>query len=264
MQAKFDEVPTTARATNKTVEELRAMMVQFMCRDKRLRHPGPSTTELANVTGTTKELTLSDSEHAILQTLAPSPEFQVVQRLDVPVSILPGDCDCHVPYDLDAAWASGTTKDRGGNDEAPTAAAMTPTGENKGTAGGQATDPIPTQEARGEEPHATNAAVPAAESLVEAERPLTRDSSGPLADEAGTKQDKATCNAVQPETQCFEERSEAVGQASSPVQKKSKKLLKSPLKVHVATTRGFTLMPRCSFFSLEIPSSCQQISFTMD
>ena len=112
MQEKFDEVSETARATNKTVEELHAMMVQFMRRDKRLRHPGPLTTDMANVTGTTEELTLSDSEHAI-------------------------------PYDLDAAWASGTMKDGLGNDESPTAAAVRPDGENEGTAGGQAADPIP-------------------------------------------------------------------------------------------------------------------------
>ena len=113
VQAKFDEVSATARATNKIVEELRAMMVQFMRKDKRLRHPGPPTTELANVIGTTEELTLSDSEHAI-------------------------------PYDLDATWASGTTKDCGGNDEAPATAVMRPAGENEGIAGGQAADPIPT------------------------------------------------------------------------------------------------------------------------
>ena len=34
VQAKFNEVLEIARATNKTVEELRAMMVQFMRRDK--------------------------------------------------------------------------------------------------------------------------------------------------------------------------------------------------------------------------------------
>ena len=144
VQAKFDEFSATARVTNKTVEELLSMMVQFMRRDKRLQHPGPSTTELANVTGTTEELTLSDLEHAIPQTLAPSLEFQVVQHLDVPVSNLPGDRDHHIPYNLDAAWASRTTKDHGGNDEAPTAATVMPAGENEGTAGGQAADPIPT------------------------------------------------------------------------------------------------------------------------
>ena len=88
--------------------------------------------------------------------------------------------------------------------------------------------------------------MPAAESLVEDERLLMGDSGGPLQDEAGTKQYTATCNAVQPETQCLEEPSEAVGRASSPVQKKCKKPLKSSLKVCVATTRGFTLMPKCS------------------
>ena len=100
VQAKFDEVLETARATNKTVEELHAIMVQFMRKDKRLRYPGPPTTDMANVIGTTEELTLSDSEHAI-------------------------------PYDLDAAWALGTTKDRGGNDESPTSAAVRPAGEKK-------------------------------------------------------------------------------------------------------------------------------------
>ena len=186
VQAKFDEVSETARATNKTVEELRAMMVQFMRRDKRLRHPGPLSTDMANVTRTTKELTLSDSEHAI-------------------------------PYDLDAAWASGTMKDSLGNDESPAAAAVRRAGENEGTVGGQAADPIPTQEGRGEEPHATTAGVPAAESPMEDKCLLTGDSGGPLQDEAGTEQYTATCNAVQPETQCLEEPSEAVGRASSPM-----------------------------------------------
>ena len=81
---------------------------------------------------------------------------------------------------------------------------------------------------------------------MEDERLLTGDSGGPLQDEAGTEQDTATCNAVQPEIQCLEERLEAVGRASSPVQKKSKKPLKSPLKVPVASTGGFTLMLKCS------------------
>ena len=156
------------------------------------------------------------------------------------------DSEHAIPYDLDAAWTSGTTKDLGGNDESLAAAAVRPARENEGTAGGQVVDPIPTEEGRGEELHATTAGVPAAESPVEDERLLTGDSGGPLQDKAGTKQDTTTCNAVQPETQCLEERSEVVGRASSPMQKKSKKPLKSPLKVRVATTRGFTLIPKCS------------------
>ena len=134
VDAKFNEVSAIVKATNKAVEELRSMMVQFMHKDKKFCNA---------VTATSEELTLSDSEHAILHSHTPSPEFQVVQCVDMPRSEAARDPDRHVAYDLDGAWVSGPTAESKGTEVDPTADAVLPNAGSEDKAGGQE-DPVPT------------------------------------------------------------------------------------------------------------------------